>query len=125
MPSDRYFDPAERIAEKQRSRDQDDADLASGRRTAAEIQQTNSFSAGLDLPNATVHVPNLEAWEEPMSTPEPLSVRPATPRLQLALHHDRVEVVNDIGEAVAVHYDELPALIAVLQDLAADMVGHS
>lgn len=121
----KYFDPAKRITEKAAARAKDDADLASGARTAAEIQAENSFSAGLDLPNAKVHVHNTAAWDEPMSIPEPLSVRPATPRLQLALHHDRVEIVNDIGECVTVHYDELPALIAALENLAADMVGHS
>jgi len=58
----RYFDPAERIREKQRARDRDDADLASGRASAAEVQRRNSFAAGLDLVNAEIHVPNPSAW---------------------------------------------------------------
>ena len=58
----RYFDPAERIREKQRARDRDDLDLASGRVSAGELQQRNSFAAGLDLVNAEIHVPNPNAW---------------------------------------------------------------
>lgn len=58
----KYFDPRRRLAEKAAARDQDDADLASGKRTAAEIQAENSWATGLDLKNARVHVPNPGAW---------------------------------------------------------------
>lgn len=67
----KYFDPAKRLRDKQRSRDQDDADLASGRRTAEEVQRTNSFAHGLDLVNATVRVHNTDAWDEPMPSETP------------------------------------------------------
>lgn len=67
----KYFDPEVRLAQKAAARAKDDADLASGKRTAAEIQRQNSFAVGLDLKNATVHVPNTSAWDEPMASETP------------------------------------------------------
>ena len=58
----RYFDPAERIREKQRARDQDDHDLAHGHVSAEDLQRRNSFAVGLDLVNAEISVPNPAAW---------------------------------------------------------------
>jgi hypothetical protein len=40
-PSQRSFSPRERAAEKQRSRDEDAAALASGRKSAADIEREN------------------------------------------------------------------------------------
>jgi len=38
-----YFDPAQRAAEKQRSRDQDERDLASGKKTREQLRHENTF----------------------------------------------------------------------------------
>lgn len=47
--SGRYFDPEERIREKQSARDQDERDLAEGKVSAAELQRRNSLFSGFDL----------------------------------------------------------------------------
>lgn len=44
-----YFDPAERIKEKQRAREEDDRALASGEITREELWRRNSFFGALDL----------------------------------------------------------------------------
>jgi len=46
--------PAKRAAEKQAARERDEADIRSGRRTAAEVAETNSFVAGLDPAKARI-----------------------------------------------------------------------
>jgi len=50
------YDPNERIREKQRAREQDDADLASGRVSAAELSARNNFFAGFDIRNAEIEL---------------------------------------------------------------------
>jgi len=45
--SEQTFSPRERAAEKQRSRDEDAAALASGRKSAAELQRENEAFARL------------------------------------------------------------------------------
>lgn len=47
--SDRFFDPNERIRDKQLARDRDERDLAEGRVSAAELQRRNSLFSGFDL----------------------------------------------------------------------------
>jgi hypothetical protein len=47
--SGRYFDPEERIREKQLARDQDERDLAEGKVSAAELQRRNSLLSGFEL----------------------------------------------------------------------------
>jgi len=44
-----YYDPVERRREKQADREQDEADLASGRKTAEQLQQENSMFSQLGL----------------------------------------------------------------------------
>jgi hypothetical protein len=55
---DRFYDPNARIREKQAARDQDDADLASGRVSAAELARRNDFFVGLDVRNAEIEIRN-------------------------------------------------------------------
>lgn len=55
---DRFYDPNARIREKQAARDEDDADLASGRVSAAEISVRNNFFAGLDVRSAEIEIRN-------------------------------------------------------------------
>jgi len=43
-----HYDPRVRDAQKQRSRDRDAADLASGRISASALQDQNRFLKGLD-----------------------------------------------------------------------------
>lgn len=54
----RYFDPEERIREKQIAREQDERDLREGRLSADELQQRNSFVRGLDIKNARLVIRN-------------------------------------------------------------------
>ncbi len=61
---------------------------------------------------------------DPKRPEAPLSTRSVTPGLCVALHDGCLAIVADT-EGVAVRYADLPALLAVLEDLAADMVGHS
>ena len=44
-----FYDPAERAREKQASRDQDEADLASGRKTREQLRLENSITIGVPL----------------------------------------------------------------------------
>lgn len=46
---ERFFCPKERMAEKQRQRDQDDADLREGRVTREELRLRNGLFSGLDI----------------------------------------------------------------------------
>ena len=55
-----HFDFDERAREKQRSRDADEADLKSGRRSAIQINVANNMFSALEpgtLRNAKVHFP--------------------------------------------------------------------
>ena len=45
----RDYNPAERAREKQASRDQDAADLASGRKTREQLKRENSATAGIQF----------------------------------------------------------------------------
>lgn len=54
----RYFDPEERIREKQIAREQDERDLHEGRVSAEELQQRNSFVRGLDIRSAKLVIRN-------------------------------------------------------------------
>lgn len=49
-----YYDPKERALEKQRSRDQDEADLKSGKISREELSKRNGFLSSLDIKNATI-----------------------------------------------------------------------
>ena len=49
-----YFDPNERALEKQRSRDQDQADLESGKVSKEELSKRNGFFSSLDIKNGTI-----------------------------------------------------------------------
>ena len=49
MSEHRTYDPAERAREKQASRDQDEADLASGRKTEELLRRENSWLGGVRL----------------------------------------------------------------------------
>jgi hypothetical protein len=49
---DAVYDPAERAAEKQRSRDQDAEDLRTGRKTAEQLNQENG---AFNFPNVRIH----------------------------------------------------------------------
>ncbi len=49
-----YYDPKERALEKQRSREQDDADLKSGKITKEELSKRNGFFSSLDIKNAKI-----------------------------------------------------------------------
>lgn len=55
---DQYFDPEQRIREKQLAREQDERDLAEGKVSAAELQQRNNFFVGFDLRNAKFEIIN-------------------------------------------------------------------
>lgn len=56
--ANRYFDPEERIREKQLAREQDERDLRGGRVSAEELQARNSFVHGLDIENAKLEIRN-------------------------------------------------------------------
>ena len=47
QPGVTYFDPVERVRQKQAARDQDAADLASGRKTQEQLHRENSWLHGL------------------------------------------------------------------------------
>ena len=100
------FDPAARIREKAIARAKDDADLASGARTAAEIQEANSFAKGLDLPNAQIRVRNLEAWDVPAPSPGGPGIPSLdVPRLALQTAYDallRLDAPELAGQVRAV-----------------------
>lgn len=49
-----YFDPVERALEKQRSRDQDQTDLETGKVTKEELSKLNGFFSSLDIKNGTI-----------------------------------------------------------------------
>lgn len=55
----KFYDPALRDAEKQRSRERDQDDLVSGRVSAAELHRRNNFFNGFDIPSAVI-----EDWKE-------------------------------------------------------------
>lgn len=48
------YDPVERAAEKQRSRDRDEADLASGRIGRADLSRRNGFFSALDMSKSRI-----------------------------------------------------------------------
>lgn len=54
--SDRYFDPEQRIREKQLARAQDERDLAEGKVSAAELQRRNSWFSGFDIRRAKIEI---------------------------------------------------------------------
>jgi hypothetical protein len=56
--SDQYFDPEQRIREKQLAREQDERDLAEGKVSAAELQRRNSWFSGFDLSLAKFEIRN-------------------------------------------------------------------
>lgn len=56
--SDSYFDPNERLRQKQLAREQDERDLAEGKVSAAELQQRNSLFAGFDLSQGKFEIRN-------------------------------------------------------------------
>jgi len=56
--SERYFDPEQRIREKQLAREQDERDLAEGKVSAAELQRRNSMFSGFDLSLAKFEIRN-------------------------------------------------------------------
>ena len=45
-----FYDPAHREAEKQQSRQRDEADIASSAASASEVQRRNNFLSGFDIP---------------------------------------------------------------------------
>jgi hypothetical protein len=49
-----YYDPKERALEKQLSREQDEADLKSGKVTKEELSKRNGFFSSLDFKNAKI-----------------------------------------------------------------------
>ncbi len=59
MEKEHYYDPALRDLEKQHARERDDADLASGRVSASELQRRNSFFNGFDVKGAII-----QNWKE-------------------------------------------------------------
>jgi hypothetical protein len=52
----KYFDPNQRSLEKQKSREQDEEDLKSGKYTAQEIDDRNNFIKllGIDIKNIKI-----------------------------------------------------------------------
>lgn len=52
-----YYDPKERALEKQRSREQDDADLKSGKVTREELSKRNGFFSSLDIQSSKIVFP--------------------------------------------------------------------
>lgn len=52
-----YYDPKERALEKQRSREQDDADLKSGKVTREELSKRNGFFSSLDIKSSKIVFP--------------------------------------------------------------------
>lgn len=49
-----YYDPEQRMLEKQRAREQDDIDLKSGKVTKEELSKRNGFFSSLDIKSAKI-----------------------------------------------------------------------
>ena len=57
MEPNSIFNPKQRALEKQKSRDQDDADLKSGKISQEELSKRNGFFSSLDWSNAKIVFP--------------------------------------------------------------------
>lgn len=105
MTREPTVDPKAGIRAEQRARDQDDADLVSGTRSAVEIQEAGSFAKGLNMVNATPGPPHAEASGAPVSPPYRDTTSPV------------IQAINDCFEAGLSH----AATAQLLRELADDV----